>query len=175
MLLFLSLAIRCIRFFRSGVQTKTRRFVVNLYFGQPFIIFFTNARKTAFIAGVSSIVRVLHVCRLAQILKSIILAVAVNVVNLIFRPFILNVKPSQSMREIERGVETNDAVSVSCNAPGYIAFAASPPAFCPSKHACFWSVANQLLQSSCRKIHSLASRIRDFNNINAVVYGGQAR
>jgi len=54
-----------------------------------------------------------------QIIQPIVVWVSVNVVNVVFRPFAMHVKPNQSVRPIELAVNTNNTVTkiiyASCN------------------------------------------------------------
>jgi hypothetical protein len=151
------------RFFWRIEQTYAYRFVIDLYFRQPFAVFFPYAQKSAFSATASPVLRVFHVRDFAQIMQRIMSAVSIQMVYLIQRPFTVNMQPDQPMREIQRIIKTDTNVSSLHLAPHYSA--ATTPASCnrPSEQTRCWVVIKEFAQSV--RGHA--------NNINFVLCGSQ--
>ena len=71
----------------------------------------------------------------AKIAKSIIAAVAVNVVNLTCRPISGNVKPRQTMTRIQLAIDRSHQVAFICSATRYCTFAYARLFVAARKHA----------------------------------------
>jgi hypothetical protein len=152
------------RFFRRTEQTYAYRFVIDLYFGQPFAVFSTNATKTAFAYSNPFVLRVLRVCDFTQIYKPVIRSIAVYVVNLIDWPLTVRIEPRQSMRQIQNIIKPNAYVTVFHSTADYISKSTPAPCFGPRKQPGIRIVMEKFVQSL--KCHAV--------NINPVLCGGQA-
>ena len=157
--------ISIMRFFGSGEQTYANRSVINFYLCQPFTVFFSYAKKTAFVFSFwpANILRVFQVRDFAQIRQFVIGAISVNMVNLIYRPFIVRVKPYQSVGKIKHIIKSNTYVAMLHSAPDNTAQTAPTPHFSPRKKAGFAVIIQKFMQSFGR--HSV--------NINSAMCGGQ--
>ena len=156
--------IRLMRFLWRFKQTYAYRSVIHFYFCQPFAVFFSHAKKTAFTAPATSILRIFLVRNLAQIRKLIVGAVSIDMVNLICRPLTINVKPSQTVRQIQYVIQSDTYISVFHFAPRHVAQSATTSNFSPRKQTSVWVIAQKFFKSFGR--HAV--------NINPVVCGGQA-
>ena len=156
--------IRLMRFLWRFKQTYAYRFVIHFYFRQPFAVFFSHTKKTAFTAPATSILRIFLVRNLAQICKLIVGAVSINMVNLICRPLTINVKPSQTVRQIQYVIQSDTYISVFHFASRHVAQSTTPSRSSPRKQAGVGSVVEKLFESFWR--HAV--------NINLVLCGGQA-
>jgi len=157
--------ISLMRFFGSSKQTYANKFVVDSYFGQPFAVFFSYAKKTASILNFCppNILRIFQVRNFAQIGQFIIGAVAVNVIYLIRRPSIINVEPHQTMGKIKNIIKPNTNVTMFHLTPDNVTQTALASHFSPCKKAGFRVVIQKFVQSFWR--HGV--------NINSAVCGGQ--
>ena len=157
--------ISLMRFFGGSKQTYADRFVIDFYLGQPFTVFFSNAKKAAAIFRFwpSNILRVFQIRNFAQVSQFIISAFAVNVIYLIYRPFIVNIKPYQTMCVKQFIIKSNTNVSAFHLAPDNTTQTASTPHFSPRKKAGFGVILQKFMQSFGR--HSV--------NINSAMCGGQ--
>ena len=156
--------IRLMRFLWRFKQTYAYRSVIHFYFCQPFAVFFSHAKKTAFTAPATSILRIFLVRNLAQIRKLIVGAVSIDMVNLICRPLTVNVKPSQTVRQIQYVIQSDTYISVFHFAPRHVAQSATAPRFSPRKQPRIGAIVEKFVQSFWR--HAV--------NINPVWCGGQA-
>lgn len=100
--LSLSQHIRFVRGFRSFKTRHADTFSVCHYLHTPFTLVCRHTKIPTFV-GFSSFSHVLQIFKtryLTQISKSVVTLVAVNVVNMLRRPFTCNIKPRQPMREL---------------------------------------------------------------------------
>ena len=162
-----------VRCFRGLIQPKPNRLVVDLYFRKPLVIFAAHARKPASVARRRFIPSVFHVANRSQVLPSVIRAVAVNVVDLFWRPTSGHIQPCQPVRQMQRVVDADNDVAVTHSASGFISQTAPPPRFCPSKFAGFRMVAHKFFKPFWRQTHLLVPLLSTVN-INCVVGKGQA-
>jgi len=158
--------IRCVRFLRRSEQPQTNWLVINLDLGKPLTVFGSHAKKTAFVVFSQAILSVFGVCRLAQIVNSVVSPVAVNVVKLICRPTAVNIHPCQPMSGVQDVIQADANVPIfhfaSRRAPG----TAPPPRFVPSKYPRIGRVADQFVKSGLRDI--LRFHVLDYINEAAV-------
>ena len=157
--------ISLMRFFGSRKQTYANRLVINFYLGQPFTVFFSYAKKTAsvFAFWPTNILRVLQVRNFTKIRQFVIGSVSINMIELIYRPFTMNVKPHKSMSVKQFVIKSNSNIPAFHPASGKTANTAPAPNFCPSKKAGFSAVFQKFMQSFWG--HSV--------NINSAMCGGQ--
>jgi len=158
--------ISLMRFFGSRKQTYANRLVINFYLGQPFTVFFSYAKKTAsvFAFWPTNILRVLQVRNFTKIRQSVIGSVSINMIELIYRPFTVNVKPHKSMSKVKHIVQPNTYITVLHSTSDNASQPAPAPNFCPCKKASFNVVIQKFVQSFWG--HSV--------NINSAMRGGQA-
>ena len=144
----LGLQIRFMRFFWGSKKPQPNRLVVNFDFSQPFFIFPSYASKPASIgyAHFLGVLRVLSVGRFSKVFQTVIRSISVYMVNLLFRPFVVTVKPRQTMRVKQFIIQTDNNVTVSHFASGFIAKAAFASGHRPSKKARIWVVIDQLFK-----------------------------
>jgi hypothetical protein len=157
--------ISLMRFFGSRKQTYANRLVVDFYLGQPFTVLFSYAKKTASVFDFwpSDILRVFQIRNFTQIRQSVVGAVSINMVNLIYWPSIVRVKPYQSMSKIKHIIKSDTYVSMLHLAPDNATYAAPAPNFSPRKKASFSAIIQKFMQSFWG--HKV--------NINSAVCGGQ--
>lgn len=146
--------IRCVRFLRRSEQPQTNWFIVNLDLGKPLIVLGAHAGETAFVVFSQAILSVFGVCRLAQIVNSVVSPVAVNVVKLICRPTPVNVHPCQPMSGVQDVIQADANVPIFHFAPRRASGTAPPPRFVPSKYPRIGRVVNQFVKSGLRDILS---------------------
>lgn len=102
MVLSFSGDIRFVRGFRSIKTRYAKLFSVCHYLHTPFTLMRGHTKITTFV-GLGSFSHILQVFKtryFTQVNNSVVAFVAVNVVNMLRRPFTRNVKPRQSMREL---------------------------------------------------------------------------
>lgn len=159
-----SLEIRRPRFLGRIKQSKPYRLVVDFYLGEPLFVFFAHAYKTAAVIFSLSVLCVLGICRLPQIDKSVVSAVAVNVVKLMFWPFASHVKPCKPVRGIQHVVKTNANVPGCHLTSSFVPASTTPARLVPSKDAGFRAIIDKLVKPRLR--YNLS--FHDFDYINQV-------
>lgn len=164
-----------IRFFRRVKQTQSYGFVAYFYLGQPLTVFAANTLKPALVACVTTVVRILDVCRLSQIAKSVVVALPVDMIYLVLRPISGYVQPRKPMCQIQRIIYADSPVTVLHSAPSYLSWRTAAARLLPSKLSCIGVVAYQFAQSLCGKAHKMPLSKHDIVNVNRAVCGGQAR
>ena len=136
--------------FRRVKQTQTNGFVINLDLGQPTLIFCAHARVTAFVvAAFVAVMRVLNVSRFAQIAKTIIRSIAINVVDLMRWPCVRYIQPSQTMRKVKHIIKPNYDIPVFHSATNFSALRAPTPFDAPCKHSRFRIVVDKITDAIC--------------------------
>jgi hypothetical protein len=107
-----SLNIRRFRGFRRIKQAQTFSYAVRAYTRLKTVLSFGYAKPPTTVAPVrrNLILDVFSGRDVAQVFQSIIVWVSVNVVNVVFRPFTIYVKPNQSVRPITLTVNADYAV-----------------------------------------------------------------
>ena len=157
--------ISLMRFFGSRKQTYANRLVINFYLGQPFTVFFSYAKKTAsvFAFWPSNILRVFQVRNFTKIRQFVISAVSINMIELIYRPSTVNVKPHKSMSVKQFVIKSNSNIPTFHAASGNTANTAPAPYHSPCKKAGFRGIFQKAMQSFWG--HSV--------NINSAMCGGQ--
>ena len=160
------------RRFRSFKQTYADRHVVYFYLGQPFVVFFANAGKSAFVGARSLILRVFGICNRTKISYAVVRAVAVYMINLLCGPLSVNIQPRQTMRCVQRVVQSDSDVAMPHSTPSHRTFSAPAPRDGPRKSPGFWVVIKKRAQSICRQIH--IGLLNTTVNINPAVCKGQA-
>lgn len=100
---------------------------------------------------VALILRIDRPICLTQIFPSIVVAGAVDVVNLVLRPFSGHVKPDEAVGEILNIANTNSNIPPIVNIVGGFADTRSAARYEPSEYPCFWIVVQKFLQSALRK------------------------
>ena len=139
-------------FFGRVKQPESNLFVVHSNTRQPFVVFFANARKAAFVWARFLVERILGVRHFPQIVQRVVRPVSVYVVDLFRRPPAVNVQPYQPMRQIQPVVYANDDVAVARYAASTVAFPAFSPADCPRKHARIRVIVREFAEAIRRKI-----------------------
>lgn len=170
--LTLSQKIGFVRCFGSVKQPKPNRFVVDLYFRKPLVVFAAYARKPTFVGARGSVPSIFHVADRLQIFPSVVRAFAVNVVNLFWRPVSCHIQPRQPVGQMQRVVDADDNVAVAHSASGFIPQTTTPPRFRPCKDARFRMVAHKFFKPFWRQIHLLVPLLGTIN-INRVAVKGQ--
>ncbi len=152
--------------FRRIEQTYADRFVVYLYFSQPFAVFFTNAEKATFVAWfwLTVILRVFCVRNFSEVIKSIVGSISVDMVDLLCRPYSFLIKPRQSVGQIKSVVQSDNHISVFGYAPCFSPGTAFSPGLSPREKPGVSVVIEQFVQSFWG--HAV--------NINSALCGGQA-
>jgi hypothetical protein len=92
-----------------------------------------------------------------KVAESIIQAVAIDMVYVLFRPLAIRVKPCQSMREITFPINANDAVSMSYLAGNATRRMTAMPsdADCPSEQSGLAVIGEKLSKAlGCRFVHT---------------------
>jgi len=169
------LTIRDIRFFRRVKQTQPHGFVAYFYLGQPLTVFAADTLKPAFVACVTTVVRILNICRFSQIAKSVVVALPVDMVYLVHRPISGYVQPRKPMRQIQRIIYADSPITILHSAPSYLSGRTAAARLQPSKLPRIGVVAYQFAQSLCGKAHKMPLSKHDIVNVNRAVSGGQAR
>ena len=108
-----SLDIRRFRGLRRVKQAQTFSYAVRAYTRLKTVLSFSYAEPTrtvAFVRG-NLVLDIFSGRNVAQVFQPIIVWVSVNVVNIIFRPFTIYVKPNQSVRPIALTINADHAVS----------------------------------------------------------------
>lgn len=160
------LQVRLMRFFGCGKQPKSNRLVIDLDFGQPLFVFLANARKTTAVVSTLTILRILGVCRLAQIGNAIVRSVAIDMVKLMRRPFVMNIEPCKLMRGVQNVIKPNTNISVAHAASSFAAYFATTTRFAPRKNARFGVVTNNFTQTKL----SYFFGIHGLNNIKQAMW-----
>ena len=150
--LLLGFKVHIVRGFGRREQTQSNRFVVNFDLSKPFVVFFADARKAAFVVYTFTVLRVLSVCSFSQVTKSVVGANSVDMVKLASRPFAVDVQPSQSMRGVQRVIQPDTGVPVLHAASGFIARTTPAPRHVPGKNAGVAVILDQILQAGLRKL-----------------------
>jgi len=140
-------------FFRRVKKAQPNGFVVDFNFRQPAFIFSPHACVAALvIAAAPAIMRVFKVGGFTQICKTVIRAVTVYVVDLVRRPVTRHVKPRQSMREMQRVIQTNNIVTVFHPTTGFAAGRTFSPFCIPSKDAGFGVIIYKMAKTFYRNL-----------------------
>lgn len=156
MKLMLGFQISRTSFFRRGKQTYPNRLVINFYLRKPFLVFFAYARVTALVVLATTVLCILGIGRLAQVGKTVICSIAVNMVKLFRRKRSGHVKPRQSVRVKQLVVDTNTNVSSSHRTTGFTTFFAFPSRLVPRETARNWVVIHKGFKaflSNCFSLH----------------------
>jgi len=156
--------ISLMRFFWSGKQPQTNRFVVDFDFCQPLVIFLANACKTTFVIPALAILRILRISGFSQIDNSIVFPVAVNVVQLMRGPFSLNVQPCQTVRGVKYIVKSDRNVSMFHAATRCVSWPAPPTRHVPTKNSNIWVVRHKRFKAILGDVFA----VHDLNNIMQV-------
>ena len=139
-------------FFRRCKQAYSHGFVINFNFRKPFLVFFTYARVTALVVLATTVLCVLGIGRLAQIGKTIVCSIAVNMVNLLSRKFAGYVKPNKAVSGIQTVINSDTDIASLHKASNFIAHAAFWPRLTPSKNAGIGIVIYKRFQSILRQV-----------------------
>lgn len=154
------------RLFRCIEQPYADRFVIDFYFSQPFAVFFSYAKKTAFVAWswFTRVLSVFYVGNRTQIIDSIIRSVSINMVYLLCGPLTISIEPRQSMRQIQRVVQSKDNVTILGGTTRFCAYTTPTARFSPRKQAGVGGVVKKFFKPFwCHAV-----------NINSAMCGGQA-
>lgn len=139
--------------FRLVKQAQTNGFVVNLNFRQPSVAFGAYTCVPAFVvAAFATIVRIFNIGRFAQITKTIISPIPVDVVNLMRRPFTCHIQPSQTMRKIQHVVQPNNIIAVFHTATRFSPLRAPAPFDAPRKPTCGGVIIDKVKKAVRRKL-----------------------
>jgi hypothetical protein len=109
-----------------------------------------NAKVLARFVAIMLFALILNVSsrsNISQIVKTVVLGIAVYMVNIVFRPFASHVKPSKAAGSVSNFVDPNNSVSIWTNVSGLCAgndFSAS--LFCPRKGPGFRAVVKRLAE-----------------------------
>ena len=98
------------------------------------------------------ILRVSRACHHPQIYHSVVVPIAVYVVNLVFRPSSMQMKPYKSVRKMQPAIDLYLPVAVRVVSASGIANAYALMPSAPSKHPSLWVVVKQFAQARCGKI-----------------------
>ena len=112
--------------FYCGEKSNMSKNSVSLNMNNPFFTCFTPthskySRFTVFMCF-SYVLRVFFLCRISEIFYPVIQWIAINVVNVIFRPNTVNVEPCKPMRKVFIAIYSNPHSSISSNKSGDGAF-----------------------------------------------------
>ena len=144
--------IRGVRFFGCIKQSQANRFVVQLNFGSPSIVFPTHTCVARLVVAALSILRVLCVCSLSQVAQTVVRTILVDVVKLLRGPRTVRVQPRQPMRGVQHVVHADANVAVAHSTARRIAGATTPSGFAPCKFARIRVIVDQFTESCLRKM-----------------------
>lgn len=119
-----------------------------------FFVFISNASMTRLVIYQSfSIDAVLRVIAFSKVANSIIRLIAVDMVNYLFRPSSIDIKPRKAVGLVKPIVNTDNNIASIFKACSFTtAEAATPSAsMLPSKYSSFLVVVNQLFEAILRK------------------------
>ncbi len=150
MILSLSLQVRRVRNFRAVKPAKSNRLVVDFDFGRPFTVGFANTWEPAGVRFSRAILRVFRVGGWPQIANTVVLPIAINMVQLMRWPLSVRVQPRQSVRGVQSVVKANNPVAVLHLASRNIADTASSALQRPPKCSGARIVMNQFFQTFLR-------------------------
>ena len=152
MIFFAGVLVSAAGFFRGIKQAQTDSLVADFNFGPPAFVFLAHACVPAFVvATLSAIMRVFNVGRFAQITKTIIRPIAVNVVNLMRGPLARHVYPRQTMSEVKRVIKPNYSVPVFYPATCFSSRRTFASFSFPSEYSRFRVVINEITKAIRRK------------------------
>ena len=134
--------------------TKINLFARDIYLCFPLTKTMSNAKQTGLAVGVWSvlILNVLRVYRLSQIYDAIIKRFAINVIDLIRRPFPVYVQPRESVSAITFIANMDAQVSMIVMSGDSPDAHMIVPRLAPSKNASLWIVIKKVAQALCGKI-----------------------
>ena len=136
--------IRLMGFFWRVKKTQPDGLVIDFYFRQPTFIFGANAGEPAFIdAAFLPILRIFHISRFAQIAKSVVCAVAVNMVYLLQWPLACLMQPRQPVRQMKSVIQSNGLIPISHSTPCFGPRRTTTPPSVPRKHPGFGVIVDQ--------------------------------
>jgi hypothetical protein len=119
-----------------------------------FAFSFRHPQSTSFITAMRShlVLNVFGRCNVPQIYQSVIVRNTVNVVNIVFRPLAVRIKPYQAMRSVTPTVKSYDAVTVVVYSPCHASYYYSPIGFyAPTQNPTFTVIIKQFFNTILRK------------------------
>ena|SRR3990167_808674 len=98
----LSLKVSLVRFFRCVKNANVNRPIVNTDRGDPSVFVLLNPKKPRGVRchWLPDVLKVNLLSNITKIANSVVATIAVNVVNIVFRPFSMNVKPRKPMSKV---------------------------------------------------------------------------
>lgn len=141
--------------FCRWVNTKMSLSSIEKDVCSPFISEFGNTKKPTLISLVryQSILNIASMRHITKIAYSIVRAIAVDVVNFIFRPLSIYIQPSKPMGKIPISKNTYSTVSSRVNSSSNRAYSGILRcSFFPDKYTGLWVVVQEFSQACCGKI-----------------------
>lgn len=120
---------------------------------QPSLFVRRNAKESAEVSffGFTDVLLVAHVRNIAQICKTVVQRVSVDVVNLVKRHFSRDVQPSKPMRSHVYAINA-DVSATTLHPSSWLVRSPSAASGVPSENASLWVVVKKFAQAFCGKI-----------------------